>query len=141
MKINAYHVQDTISLVGRVLISLIFISAGFNKIINFSDAAAYITSQGLPYPSVLAFIAIIFELGGGLMVFLGWKTRVGACMLFILTIPVTFVFHSFWTVEPTIITHEAQNFLRNFCVIGATLYVIAYGAGNFSFDGRRRTPH
>lgn len=141
MKITAYHLQDTISLFGRVLIALIFIVAGFNKIINFSDAAAYITSRGLAYPSVIAFLAIIFELGGGLMVFLGWKARVGACMLFIFTIPVTFIFHSFWSVEPTVTTNLTQNLIRNFSIMGATLYLIAYGAGNFSFDGRRHKMH
>lgn len=137
MKITAAHAQDAITLIGRSLIALLFIVAGFDKIMNFSDATAYLTSQGLAYPSVIAFLAIIFELGGGLMVLLGWKTRFAAFMLFVFTVPVILIFHSFWSVQPALLSTQSHPLLKHLGMMGATLYLLSFGAGNFSFDGKK----
>ncbi len=130
--------QDSVLLLGRVSISLLFIIAGFEKIINFSDAAAFITSQGLPYSSILAFVAIILELGGGIMVLVGWKARIGGIMLFILAIPACWVLHSLWSVAPATVPNFFQNTLNEIALIGGLLYIIGCGAGSFSFDGRHQ---
>lgn len=132
------HFQDSIMLIGRVCISVLFIIAGFEKIMHFPDAAAFIASQNLPYSSVLAFVAIILELGGGIMVFVGWKARIGGLMLFIFSIPTAWKLHSFWSVAPAVSQNPLQHLFTEIALIGAILYIVACGAGGFSFDGRHQ---
>ena len=66
---------DWAALVGRILLALIFIMSGFNKIGGFEGTAGYIASKGLPMPQVLAAATILVELGGGILLVVGWKAR------------------------------------------------------------------
>src|ERR1700712_3429919 len=67
--------RDVAALVGRILLAGMFVLSGFGKITAFSGTAGYIASKGLPFPELLAAAAIVIELGGGLAVLAGWKTR------------------------------------------------------------------
>ena len=78
-------------------------------------------------------------LGGGLLVLFGFKARFGAFLLFIFTIPVTFVFHSFWNMPADQITNQMHHFMKNISIMGGTLYLMAYGAGRFGFDRKSGT--
>ena len=60
---------------GRVLLALIFVLSGFNKIGGFAGTAGYMASKGLPMAEVLLVLTIIIELGGGLLIMLGWQAR------------------------------------------------------------------
>ena len=72
-------------LVSRVLIALIFVWSGFGKIAGFAGTVGYIASQGLPLPQLAAIAAIIVELGGGIMLIVGWNARLAAAAMFIFT--------------------------------------------------------
>ena len=76
-------------LLGRILLSVIFIIAGINKITGFEGTAGYMASKGLPMVEVLLVLTILIELGGGLMILLGWQARWGATAIFLFIIPVT----------------------------------------------------
>ena len=78
--------QDTLSLVGRVLLALLFVPAGFSKLMGFAGTVGYISSVGAPLPQVAAVIAIIVELGLGLMLLVGFKTRFAALVMAIYTV-------------------------------------------------------
>ena len=69
-------------LLGRILLSAIFIIAGISKITGFSNTAAYMASKGLPMAEVLLVLTIIIELGGGVMILVGWKARWAATAIF-----------------------------------------------------------
>jgi len=129
--------KNLLALLGRIAFSAIFIMAGISKIMDFSQTAALMASNGLPYSQILLILAIIVELGGGLMILTGWKAKWGAFLLFLFVIPVTFVFHSFWNYEPEMAINQMQHFLKNLSIIGGTLYIIAFGPGRFSL-GRSR---
>ena len=60
------NVSNTASLVGRILLALMFITSGFGKITGFESTVGYVASKGLPLPQLGAIIAIIVELGGGI---------------------------------------------------------------------------
>ena len=75
---------------------LMFVLAGFGKIGGFERTAAAIAGKGLPLPEVGAAIAIAVELGGGLMLIVGWKARWAALALAVFTVVATFFFHDFW---------------------------------------------
>ena len=62
-------------LAGRILLALIFVVSGFGKIMAFSGTAAYMASHGIPMAEVALVPTIIIELGGGLMIAVGFKAR------------------------------------------------------------------
>ncbi len=122
------------TLIGRILLSLIFVISGFKKIVGFAGTAGYMSSKGLPMVQVLLVLTILVELGGGLMILLGWKARWAALAIFLFLIPVTLVFHAFWAVDPAQTQMQFNSFMKNFAIMGGMLYIIAYGAGPLSLD-------
>jgi len=121
-------------LVGRALLSSIFILSGWGKITGFSGTAAYMASKGMPMPDVLLVPTIIIELGGGLMLLLGWKARWAALAIFLFVIPTTLIFHAFWAVDAAQVQNQMINFMKNIAIMGGMLYVVAYGSGPCSLD-------
>jgi len=130
--------QDMIVLLGRILISQIFIISGIDKILNFVSTAAQMAQAGVSYSESLLVIAIILELAGGVMILLGWKARWGAFFIFVFVALVTYTFHSFWTYEPLQAINQMHHFMKNLAMMGGALYIMAYGAGKYSLDGRRK---
>ncbi len=126
--------RDLAALVGRILIALLFVPAGWGKIVGFAGTTGYIASKGLPLPAVAAGIAIAVELGAGLLLLAGFKTRWAALALFVFLIPTTFIFHAFWNVPPEQVMAQQINFWKNVAIMGGLLYVWAFGAGRFSVD-------
>ncbi len=122
-------------LAGRILLALIFVISGFNKLIGFEGTAGYIASKGLPLPQLAAAGAIAVELIGGILLVIGWQTRWAATAIFLFLIPTTLLFHPFWAVTAGK-QMETIQFMKNLCIMGGMLYVMAYGAGPFSLDNR-----
>lgn len=121
-------------LVGRVLLALIFILAGINKITGFGGTVGYIEAYGLPMAQVAAIIAIVIELGGGIMIAVGWKARWAAAALFIFVLIASFVFHAFWAVEADQVQLQNIMFMKNLAIMGGLLYIMVHGSGPLSVD-------
>jgi len=119
-------------LVGRVLLVLMFIIAGYEKITDFDGTIGYMQAYNMPMTQVLAVIAIIIELGGGIMIAVGWKARWAAAALFIFVLVILFVFHAFWAVPADQFQLQKIMFMKNLAMMGGLLYVMAYGSGRFS---------
>lgn len=119
-------------LAARILIAQLFVIAGFGKLTAFAKAAAFMANKGLPMPEVLLVLTIALELGGGILLILGWKARWVAAALCGFTLIVSIVFHPFWAVEPEVVRNEMNNFMKNLAIMGAMLYIMAYGAGPLS---------
>ncbi len=85
-------------ILGRFLLAALFIPAGVNKIIGFSTVAGYMASKGLPMVDTLLVLTIIIELGGGLMILLGWHARLASLCIALFLIPVTIIFHPYWDI-------------------------------------------
>lgn len=130
--------QDALSLLGRALIALLFIPAGYAKIGGFAGTAAYIASKGVPLPEVAAAIAVAAELGLGLLLLVGYQTRWAALGLAIFTVVITFIFHNFWAMPPAEVMRQQQAFFKNIAVVGGLLALVAWGAGGWSLDGNRK---
>lgn len=120
-------------LAGRVLLGAIFIIAGFNKLTGFEGTAGYMASTGLPAVGVLLVLTIAIELGGGLMLALGWKARWAALTIFLFLIPVTLIFHHLG-VDAAQAQQQMTQALKNVAIMGGMLYVFAFGAGDWSLD-------
>jgi putative oxidoreductase len=123
--------------VGRILLALIFVVSGFDKITGFEGAVGYIASKGLPLPQLGAVLAIIVELGAGILLVVGWQARWAATALFLFLIPTTLIFHNFWGVELAQKSMQTIQFMKNLCIMGGMLYIMAFGAGPFSVDNRK----
>ena len=124
------------ALIGRILIAIIFIKAGWGKIGGWEGTAGYMASKGLPLVPVLLAGTILIELGGGLMLALGWKARWAALAIFLWLIPVTFIFHAFWGIDAAQVQNQMNPFLKNVAIMGAMLMLFAFGPGAYSVDKR-----
>ena len=122
-------------LAGRILMAVIFIFAGYGKITGFEGTVGYIASKGLPLPQLAAIGAIIVELGGGILLVLGWQTRLVAAALFIFTAMTALFFHNFWAVPPDQAQNQMIHFMKNISMMGGQLFVVIHGAGALSLDG------
>ncbi len=124
-----------LALIGRVLISVVFILSGIQKIMNWDAAAQYMSASGLnQYTILLLAGAIAIEILGGLSVLFGYKTRIGAAVLLFFLIAVTFTMHRFWEAAPAEAEMQMAMFLKNLAIMGGLLYVISYGCGGCSLD-------
>ena len=130
--------QDTIEkfgpLLGRILIALLFLLSGFGKITGFAGTAGYMASKGIPMAELLLTITIVIELGGALMIIAGFKARLAALALFLWMIPVTFIFHNFWAMPADQAMIQQIMFMKNLSIMGAMLYIAAFGSGPMSVD-------
>lgn len=129
-----YVMQDTAALIGRVLMAILFVPSGWEKIAGFSGTVAYATSAGLPLPQVSVGVALVLELVGGLMLLLGLRLRWAAVALAVYTVVAALFFHQYWAApEAQRMTQEIM-FMKNLAVAGGLLAFAAYGAGRFSAD-------
>jgi putative oxidoreductase len=122
------------TLVGRCLLGLLFIVSGIGKITGYSATAGYMAGHGLPFVSLLLPLTILVELGGGLMLVVGWRARWAALVLFLFLIPTTVIFHNFWAVPVEQIQGQKIHFLKNLAIMGGMLYVTVFGSGPLSVD-------
>jgi putative oxidoreductase len=128
-----------LSLVGRLLLALIFVLSGLMKIPGWTNIAGYMASKGMAIVPILLAATITVEVLGGLSVALGLKARFGAAVLALYLIPVTLIFHDFWAAQGMEQQMQLANFLKNLSIIGGLTLVVALGPGGLSLDERRRT--
>jgi putative oxidoreductase len=124
-------------LVGRILIALIFVLSGFGKITGFEGTVGYIASKGLPLASAAAVAAIVVELGGGILLIVGWKARWAAAAMFVFTAMAAVIFHNFWAVPADQVQNTMIHFMKNVSMMGGLLYVAVHGSGALSLDRGR----
>ena len=129
--------QNTVALIGRILLAVIFILSGFSKIGGFAGTAGYIASKGLPMASVLAALTIVVELGGGLALATGFLARWAALALAVFSVLAAIIFHNFWAVPPEQVMMQNINFMKNISIAGGMLMVFAFGPGSLSLGAKR----
>jgi putative oxidoreductase len=130
--------QNPLSLLGRVLLALLFVPAGFGKIAGFAGTVGYIASKGVPLPEVAAAIAVAVELGLGLLLLVGLQTRWSALAIGLFTLVITFIFHNFWAVPEAQMAMQKLSFFKNMAIVGGLFAFAAFGAGAWSMDARRK---
>ena len=132
----AANVQNAVALVARILLALIFITSGFGKITGFENTVGYIASKHLPLPEIGAIIAIACELGGGILLLVGFKARWAGLVLAIFTLAAGIIFHNYWAVDAAQRMGQEINFWKNISMTGGLLMVYAFGSGRYSVDKR-----
>jgi putative oxidoreductase len=116
---------------GRLLIAVLFVPAGFQKLTGFDGSVGYAAAAGLPMPTIAIVAAILIELGGGILVLIGWKTRWAAAAMALFTVVTAVVFHRDFN-DPNMQIH----FMKNMAIAGGLLQLVYFGAGPISIDNR-----
>jgi putative oxidoreductase len=116
---------------GRLLIAVLFLLSGLNKIASPAATQAYIASAGLPLPLLGYLAAVIVEVGGGILLILGFQTRIVALVMALFTIAAALSFHHNFGDQ-----NQMIHFFKNIAITGGLLQVVAFGAGALSIDGR-----
>jgi putative oxidoreductase len=116
-------------LLSRILMAAIFVQSGINKALAPSATMAMLTRYGLPVPGGAYAVALLVEIGAGIAFLIGWKARTAALVLAIWCVATGFVAHYHPGDQGQMI-----NFMKNLCMAGGFLQVVAYGAGKFSVD-------
>ena len=129
--------QAPLSLIGRILLAVLFLASGLGKAAGFAATTAYIASKGLPLPAAGAAAACALELIGGLALIAGWRTQAWALLLAVFTLVAGALFHNFWAAAPDQLQAQQVQFLKNICIAGGLLTLAAWGAGPLSLDARR----
>lgn len=131
------NLQHAAVLVGRVAVALLFLWSGWDKIANFAGAAGYMAKAGLPLVQPLLVGSIIVELGGAILLVVGWETRSVAAALAAYTFAITLIFHNFWAYPGADAYGQTIHFFKNLSIIGGMLVLTGCGAGRYSLDRKR----
>jgi putative oxidoreductase len=130
--------------IGRILMALIFVLAGMSKLGAISATSAHMASAGIPYPNDLVWGAVALELGGGILLIVGFLTRLVAAACFFYLLALAVIFHAYWTMTGAQAHAQHADFFQHLAMAGGMLFVVAFGAGPYSIDalvwGPRRAP-
>ena len=119
-------------LIGRVLLSIIFIVAGIGKLGGVAGTAGYMASMGIPLPNITVWLVIALEILGGVAILLGFFTRYAAWALAAFCVVSGYLGH--FQPEDQM---QMTSFMKNLAMAGGFLALAAAGAGSFSIDARR----
>lgn len=131
------NLQNPFALASRFLLAALFLPAGISKITGFAGTVGYITSVGLPMPTVAAALAAAVEVLGSLALIFGFGTRFAALALAVFTLVASFFFHVYWSLPADKQMMQQLMFFKNVAVSGGLLALVAFGAGGWSLDARR----
>lgn len=129
--VRAASVQNTLALLARVLLSLIFILSGFSKMADPSGTIAYIQMVGLPFPTLAYAGAVATEVIGGIALVVGFQTRLVALGVAGFSMVTALLFHSQLSD-----LNQFIHFFKNVAMTGGLLLIAAFGAGAFSVDSK-----
>lgn len=123
--------------IGRALIGVLFAVSGINKILGFSYVAGWMASSGLPMANLLLAVTILLEVGGGLLLISGIQAGLAAAALALFLVPVTAIFHAFWSADAASFQGQLTHFLKNVAVFGGLLMVYSTERLRSAEQGKR----
>ena len=116
-------------LIGRILISALFLLNGIFKINNYDGTIGWMESFGMP--GILLIPAIILEIAGPVLIIIGYKTKLAAGLLSLFCIATAFIFHNDFANQM-----QLTSFLKNIALAGGFLILFVNGAKGFSLDNK-----
>jgi putative oxidoreductase len=121
--------MDWVGLLGRVLMSVVFLHGGYGKAMAPTATMAMFGHLGLPLPGAAYALALVIELGVGALFLIGYRARLTALVLAV------------WSIATAMAAHyhpadaaQMIHFWKNVCMAGGFLQVVAFGAGRLSAD-------
>jgi putative oxidoreductase len=128
--------RDTLLLVARILLVLLFVLFGWEKLTDYAATSAYMAAEGLPLPALAAIVVIAMEFFVGLAIAIGFWTRPLALLLALYTLGTALIGHHYWTMAGAERMANMINFYKNLSIIGGLLLLCLTGPGQYSVDRR-----
>jgi putative oxidoreductase len=128
---QAAKFSDLALLVGRILIGLLFLVAAYNKIKGYGGATGYFGKLGIPAPQIMLPLTIVFEAAAGILLIIGYQTRLVALTIAAFCIVSALLAHMNFGDG-----NQLNHFLKNLAIAGGALVLFAGGAGRQSVDAR-----
>lgn len=129
--------SNALDLIARLLIVVLFLSAGLGKVTGFEQTVGYIGSVGLPLPALGAALAAVVEIVGSIALLLGFRTRIAAIVLAAFTLVASLFFHAFWSVPADQAMVQQLLFFKNIAIVGGLLGLAGSAGGQWRLDARR----
>ena len=133
---GAERIRDEVILVSRILLVLLFLIFGWDKLTDYSGTVAYMSQSGVPLPAIAALVAIVVEFVVSIAVSVGVWTRPLALLLALYTLATAFIGHPYWTMSGADAYDNMINFYKNVSIMGGFVLLYVTGAGKHSIDGR-----
>ena len=135
----ATFIHPLLATTGRVLLGLYFILPGISKILGWDSTTALMAEKGMVLVPAFLALTIVLQIGGGLALALGLRTKLIAFVLAGLTLVISLVIYNFWALVPGELqtAHEIQNFVKNLAIMAGLFGYAGLGAGPWSLDARR----
>ena len=132
------NTSSLLLVLARILLSFMFILAGFGKITDPAGTAGMIAGAGLPAATALTYLAGLFELLTGLAVLVGFQVRIVGWLLAAFCVFTAVVFHLPYASGADLVNILNQIMvMKNFTLAGAYILLATVGAGAYSIDARR----
>ncbi|GBR54961.1 DoxX family protein [Neokomagataea thailandica NBRC 106555] len=135
---DAFIPRNTLLLIARFGLTLLFLVMGWSKLTDFSAAVSYMVQSGAPLPTMSAVAAIGIEIFGGLALLAGLLVEPIALLLAFYTIATGFIGHHFWTMSGLLRYDMMIHFYKNISIAGGLLALAAAGPGRFKLSFKRR---
>ena len=120
---------NIVDLIGRILISALFLLNGVFKINNYDGTIGWMESFGMP--GILIIPAIILEIAGPILIIIGYKTKLAAGLLSLFCIATAVIFHNDFADQM-----QFTSFLKNIALAGGFLLIVVNGSKDFSLDNK-----
>jgi len=131
----AARISDSVLLVGRLAMGVIFFQSGLAKLAALAAFSASLTKRGVPFSDFWGPVGAISEFVGGTAIILGVGTRWAAILIVLFVIAASGISHRYWEIaEPAGRRLQEGQFYKNLAIIGGALFLFICGAGRFSLD-------
>ncbi len=125
--------KDVFDLIGRFFLSLIFFFEAYDSIVFSRQTKETMTAYGLTWNQDLLLYATIFALViGATLVLIGYYANLGAVLLLLYWVPVTFIVFSFWNDPVEVRRLQSIMFMKNIAIVGGLLMLMVNGARKYS---------
>ena len=125
-----------LALLGRLCMSLIFLTSAYSKMFGWQSNVQYIASRHFTNPVLVSLMiggALVIELGGALCLISGFQARIAGLVMAIYLTAVTLVFHNYWIIANELSRATMfMHFQKNLGIIGGLLMVAALGPGTIA---------
>ena len=130
--------RNALLLISRLLLAALFVPSGFQALTNIAGTTSYFAGLGLPVPTLAAWGTGLFELIAGLLILVGFQTRIVALLLAAFCVAAGFVGHyGQGADDATLAFLHQQMLMKDIAIAGGFLALSMAGAGAWSVDGRR----
>ena len=122
---------NLIDLIGRILISALFLISAYNKIFSIDGSMSWM--EGFGVPGYLLYPAVALEIILPLCIIIGYQARIAAGLLAIFCLSTAFIFHLDFA-DP----FQKISFLKNLGLAGGFLFIVVNGTKNWSVENKKK---